>query len=198
MENNKIHWTMRGGNKGEIHFEGFTPEEIEKMEGFLLGHYWATVEEGRLKVSFTKKELPTPADDVEMMPFWRKAENQEAAMQTVLFDVDTQIENLVSPHFLIQSLCGYGYTPESYKNNAERLESYGFECMRSRRGIDGRFWEIWYLPGLWASKGELKEYLIRNGNREGTTKDAIYWLCKTVKFGTLDVSVQRAAMCIND
>lgn len=194
----RIHWTSRSGS-GELKLEGFTHREMDQIEGWLKGCYWATVENGRLHVCATRNEVPGPVDDIEMLPFWRKFEDRTATMQTSLFDVDMNIEKAISPHFLIQHLCGYGYTPEKYIENAKILESYGFECMRSKRGTDGKFWEIWFLPGLYAAKGAFEEYLKReqHSSGTGTVKDAINFLCKTVRFGTLDVSVQRAAACIN-
>jgi hypothetical protein len=99
------------------------------------------------------------------------------------------------PSIIIQHLCGYHYTPENYKRQAEYLESLGFECLRSRRGADARYHELWLLSGLWSAKGGLKESL-GNGGSYGNKElnKAVKFLCRNASFGTLDVSFQRAAM----
>ena len=97
------------------------------------------------------------------------------------------------------NLCGYGYSPESYRANAERLESYGFQCLRSRRGPDACYWEIWYLPGLWSAQGNLKEVLDaqKEQREKDLTKEAVSFLCHAVSFGTPNVTIQRAAMVLD-
>lgn len=52
-------------------------------------------------------------------------------------------------------MCGYGYTKDRYKVEVGKLESWGFECCRSRRGDNGKFWELWFLPYLRAAEGDL-------------------------------------------
>ena len=43
-----------------------------------------------------------------------------------------------------------------YDRRAESLARAGFDCMRSRRGLDGRIWEHWYLSGRWAARGPIE------------------------------------------
>jgi hypothetical protein len=105
---------------------------------------------------------------------------------------------LQSPSFMISHLCGHYYTKEGYKREADKLESYGFSCMRSRRGENGRFWENWYLPGVWCAKGDLAEKLkpIKDSNEK--TQEAIRFLMRNVSFGSMDMTQQRAAMVTPD
>jgi hypothetical protein len=143
---------------------------------------------------------------MEMLPFWRRYEERQGVMQELIFDPDTRHD---SPSFMVKHLCGYHYTHKGYLRNAQILESYGFVCMRSPRGNDGRFWETWYLPGAWAAKGKLKR-MVENKQHEGDkkqdhavkkkdeTKRVISFLCSNVSFGQLDVVVQRAAMIMDD
>lgn len=171
-------------------------EEVENLQGMVYNHFWVTVTDGRLEVVRRREELPGPAEDEEMLPFWRRA--TPGTQQVQLFEVDIPKHSF--PSIIIQSLCGYAYTPENYKYTAELLESYGFVCLRSRRGEDSKYWEMWFLCGLWSAKGGLKEFLEMASSESDKKKleATIKFLCKNVQFGTLDVSWQRAAMTIPD
>lgn len=193
----KIRVVLKGGSQGKFYLEGLTPEEIENMEGILHNHFYVTVNhKGRLETIRRKELVPRPAEDEEMLPFWRR--QKPVAVQLELFR--TESFEHYSPSIIISSLCGYNYTPEFYKKTAEQLESYGFECMRSRRGNDGKFGEIWVLSGPWAAKGELGEVVRKNQSRKSKKKKkdelkiVIRFLCNKVSFGSLDVMIQKAAM----
>jgi hypothetical protein len=94
----------------------------------------------------------------------------------------------------IEHLCAYDYSPENYRHQAEILESFGFDCLRSRRGPDGRYMEMWHLSGMWSAKGRLKGTLHGITDPAKQADEAISFLCKNVVFGSLDISWQRAAM----
>ncbi len=187
---------------GVVRVEGLSRDSEERMMASLrAGAYWIRVVDGKLEFVPIWKELPGPTEDVEMMPFWRLPTKEEKVSVPKLFDLEPLPPNS-SPSISIQSLCGYNYSEENYRANAARLESFGFHCLRSRRGSNAQFWEIWYLPGLWSAKGELKDFV--DSERERGKKDeprltqaVIDFLCRNVSFGTLDVSVQRAAMVID-
>jgi len=182
-----------GGRDGEVGFVGFTPEEIEKMQGTAHGYSWMRIKDGIPEFSPSYKPLPAPTDDLDMMPFWSPA-GRDVSVQLELVSFG-EFEGH-SPSIIIQYLCGYYFTPENYRTNAGLLESYGFECLRSRRGVDGKYSELWRLPGFWAARGGLKEILPTDHYREPkkVLDQAISFLCRTVSFGSLDVVVQRAAM----
>jgi hypothetical protein len=188
---------------GEVTFGGIPEELVDKVEGVSYGQYWMTVSDGSLVFKRTREKLPDPAADEEMLPFWRRRSDTESHLQEVLFDKECIGHS--SPSIYIGSLCGYDYTPEDYRENASRLESYGFVCMRSQRGDDGKFWETWFLP-LFLAQGALKETLEAIPQKSGedpsekrrTSLDrAVSFLCRSVSFGTLDVVVQRAAAVID-
>ncbi|EKE24912.1 MAG: hypothetical protein ACD_5C00358G0003 [uncultured bacterium] len=171
------------------------PEEVERFEGAINDHLWVSAKSGRLEVVAKKKDLPKPTEDEEMLPFWRR--QMPGSYQLELFKV--AVPKYFSPSIIIQHLCGYNYTPENYKRTAELLEGYGFECLRSRRGNDAKYSEIWLLSGLWSAKGKLKEILQGSDSSSKKNLDkAIEFLCRNVQFGTLDVSFQRAAMTVPD
>ncbi len=184
-----------GKNHSWVTIEGLTEEEERGIIAVVNGHWWTSVNsEGRLKFFATREELPGPAEDEEMMPYWRHPILGEGVLQHHLFDSDA-LSYSISPSIVVQHLCGYYYTPENYRKQVKKLESYGFECLRSRRGDDGRFWEIWFLSGLWAAKGDLKVALA--GNEAKDVEKVVRFLCTHASFGTLDVVVQRAAMQID-
>ncbi len=191
----EIRVTSHGGSEGQISLTGFQPNELEKMLAAMSGAYWIRVdsEKGRLITIPKYEATPTPVSDEEMLPFWRKHSDVK---QIHLFDdYEFSKEKGHSPSISIQSLCGYYYTKENYKRTAENLERWGFECLRSRRGEDGKFWEVWFLPGLWHAKEELKmsiESEKRKGKDELST--ALEFLRNNSSFGTLDVSSQRMCM----
>ncbi|OGI90408.1 hypothetical protein A2911_00245 [Candidatus Nomurabacteria bacterium RIFCSPLOWO2_01_FULL_40_15] len=198
--------TSRRGGVGEVTLSGIPEDLLEKVEGTTFGQYWMTIKDGKLVFSPTREPLPDPVADEEMLPFWRRYDERPGHLQEMLFDLERQIG---SPSFIVSSLCGYHYTPEDYRRNAELLMSYGFVCMRSQRGADGKYWEQWHLSGAWAAKGELKETIEawrrtgdKNRDLAKQTKDEIRkiisFLCRNVSFGSLDVVVQRAAMILDD
>ena len=176
-----------------------TEKEKEYLEGMVNNNFWVTVTDGRLEMIPRREELPPPAKDETMMPFWMP-ENPPKGKQVKLFEVDVHENSGPSIH--IQHLCGYYFTPENYKIQAELLESYGFSCLRSRRGTDGLFDEVWLLSSLWSAEGELKEVLtypedLRSNDKKGIDA-AVSFLCRKTSFGTLDIAFQRASMPIPD
>ncbi|MEO5646371.1 MAG: hypothetical protein ABIO57_01205 [Candidatus Paceibacterota bacterium] len=192
-EEEKIRVTSHGGSEGRICIEGFSPENMERMLAAMTsGAYFVKVEKGKFIAIPIWEELPKPTEDIVMTPFWRK---HTEALQPEMFDeYEHSPEKGCSPSISISSLCGYHYSEENYKYNAEQLESFGFICMRSRRGIDAKFWEIWHLPGLWSAKGILGANIQSGKDNNEKLLIALEFLRHKVSFGTLDVSNQRLAM----
>lgn len=194
----------QGETTTSLTLSGIPKDQQERVEGVTFGQHWMTVRDGQLVFSPTREPLPSPIEDTEMLPFWRRHDERQGLLKEMVFDPEERYD---SPSFMVKHLCGYHYTPESYQTNAKLLESYGFVCMRSPRGNDGRFWETWYLPGAWAAKGELKRMVDKkqreddkkqdpNAERRDETKKVVSFLCRNVSFGQLDIVVQRAAMVI--
>ncbi len=186
---------------GEIGLRGLADGEIEKIQSMVNGNAWLKVVEGRIETCPTRQPLPSPAEDTEMIPFWRHPLPEEKPVQMKLFKSPYGSEldwPPFSPSIIISHLCGYYYTPEKYIQQAKQLESFGFECLRSRRGEDGKYWETWLLPSFWMAKGDLKEHLDAIKDEKEKLDKAVSFLCRHASFGTLDVMVQRAAMTIDD
>ncbi|MEI7620610.1 MAG: hypothetical protein WCJ57_03520 [Candidatus Falkowbacteria bacterium] len=193
--NDKVKISSYGN--GGITIIGLSPESLDRlMASISSGAYYIRCHEGKLISVPIWKELPEPTDDEKMLPFWRKATNEETA-QTILFD-EFIFENqqVSSPAITIQSLCGYNYSPENYKFYAEKLKSYGFECLRSRRGNDAKFWELWSLPALCFAKGDLADHIKMSQNDTEKLNFALNFLKNKIAFGSLNVSTQRLAQII--
>lgn len=197
----KVRLASYGAN--EVRLEGLTKEEVEVVQGSLHGCQWIRVIQGRVENIPVWKPPPLPAEDADLRPFWPQPKTGRPLVQNELFDPQ-ELKQLFSCSISIQALCGYFFTPENYKIQSEKLVDWGFICLRSPRGEDGRYWEIWYLPGLWCTKGALAEAVAcrcaeeKKDDERTKLKRALEFLRRNVTFGTLDVSVQRMAMSVPD
>lgn len=199
MQENEGKVRLSGYSKTSVTLGGLKDDESDLIQAAVHGHQWVTVKEGRLSAVPAHNPLPDPVEDPEMLPFWRKRQPGSAEMQEVLLDTD-ELRDHSSPSIYISSLCGYFYTPERYKDEANRLQDWGFVSMRSQRGTDGRYWEVWYLCGIWAAKNELKE-AIETGKKQtnkAKLERALDFLRRSSAFGSLDVSIQKLAMPVPD
>jgi hypothetical protein len=199
-------------SKESVTISGLDQKTSELLSGTVSGTQWFRVQDGVAEFRSTLEPLPNPVIDEAMLPFWK--ENRQKSVQPELFDVvfdELCPDALYFPHITISGLCGYNYSKENYERESKKLLSYGFIQMRSKRGNDGKFWEFWYLSGLWAVKGELKDVVDRITVKARTWNDSygrrkdkecfdtvLEFLRKNVQFGSLDVSVQRMAMVIDD
>lgn len=201
----RIRISMTDQTGGRLTLSGIPESAFETIEGVLNGQQWMMVEKGQPRFWPAREPLPDPIKDDEMLPYWQHDTQRQYTLRGVTFDEERRYD---TPSFMVSHLCGYNYTPERYREQAELLASYGFVCMRSRRGADGRFWETWYLPGAWAAAGALEECVeglkalppiedhAERSRRE--TDTVVTFLCRNASFGSLDVVVQRAAMALDD
>jgi len=58
------------------------------------------------------------------------------------------------PSCFVQHI-GAGLRDTAYARSYARMVSVGFILLRSPRGLDNKYWEVWYLPGMFFLKGEL-------------------------------------------
>lgn len=196
---------------GKITVDGLTDEDIKRIRAAGHGLSWVMVKDGKLLTHSALLPPPDPIHDDEMLPFWSRptAEEKENLEKFEFEKLDPRF--YCGRQITIQHLCGYSYTKENYRREAFKLESYGFSQMRSQRGIDGGFWEVWFLPGLYSAKGDLhhvieeaksKKKLVTSADGSQQENDgfaeAIEFLRTHVQFGTLEVSVQRLVMLMDD
>jgi hypothetical protein len=184
---------------------GLLSEEVDTLRASMLaGHHWVRRNsEGRLESVPSYEKLPGPITDEKMLPYWRRATDAEMSQENLFgfegcAEADLQSH---SPSIFISGLCGYDYTEERYKHQAQILTDWGFVCMRSQRsGNSGQYWETWYFPGSYAAKGRLREAIDNSSakNEAEKIKVIVEFLRTNARFGSLDVSVQRLAMVIAD
>ena len=196
----------RNVSKGEMTISGLSSQDMEKIEGVINGNFWMIGGEEGLTFVSRHQKLPDPIVDQEIYPCWRpvRADCGEG-VQYEMFAFDSNA-SLFSAGIAIESLCGHYYTPEKYKEAAEKLTRWGFACLRSHRDDNGYYHEIWYLPFLEGAREEFKEAIALE-RTNALSEDlynktrlemAISFLRKNARFGSLDVSVQRAAMAMPD
>ena len=188
-----------------IKLKGMTQEEVDQFLCAIREHSWFKIEDGRLRTRPCCVSIPDPAQDEEILPFWPQLSHhqpQDEYFEKVFREMSDDV--IYQPHITIQSLCGRNRTPENYVREAEKLKSYGFVQLRSKRGEDGDYWEIWYLPGVWHVKGDLKRVVDNITAKAKTWEDphgrrkdqecfkAVYeFLRRNASFGVLDVSIKR-------
>lgn len=212
MKNISIASKCYSQGENSITIANLTESEMNELLAAFRGLSWFGVEDGRLKTSPCHLALPHATEDEEMLPFWRQFSHNQ--LQNELFEKmfdEVAADVICMPHFTIQSLCGYGYSPENYVRESEKLTNWGFIQLRSRRGEDGSYWEHWHLPGVWFAKGDLKELVDSitiaastwedpSGRRKDKEcfKAVLEFLRRNASFGTLDVSVQRLCQVYED
>jgi len=148
----------------QIEFE--EGEDGTAVEAALLGHKWVRQNhDGELEVS--EAAVPPKLSDPEI-------DNHFTSDQVVLRLAPTK--EPYEPAFYVQHICGYG--GHNYQERAGALRMRGFSCLRSKRGVDGRFWEVWYLSGRWAAEYDL---------RGKSTEEIKNWL---LSFGSGQFSIE--------
>lgn len=169
--------------------------QIEQIQGVVLGHAWFTVEKDVPVFQSKHRPLPEVKPDLHIEPYF-------GAGQRWVPREFSKAEHAWSPHFDLAHL-GAGYDgpdrpQDVYEREARKVESWGFYCLRSRRGPGGRYWEIWRLNGYWSAENELARFCKQTEKLscEDRIRAVVDWLCRNVRFGTLDVSIQRAALTI--
>lgn len=177
-------------SKTAITLEG-TEEEIEAVHAMLAGTKYLHQDSDAVVGLDKFNPLPAPIDDPALKEHWQTLDK---IGNWGLWSSKEPISYLTSPAICIQHLCGYYYSEANYKKAVTQLESFGFHCLRSRRKSSGRFWEIWYLPGLWAAEGQLRKHIGKDTAGQENLEKAVAFLCQHVSFGTLDATTQRAAM----
>lgn len=191
----------RQGDKHTITLEG-TEAEIDALQAMLMGACWVSADQdGKAMREERFRRLPDPVDDPIIPEAWQLLDVMRE--QPFKYNVANHIppsEGIHGPSFYLQHLNPFGYTPGRYKAQVRLAQRCGFECLRSRRGNDGKFWEVWYLPGEWRAQNELREFIgslpqNMTWNQKGSA--VVDWLCKNVDFGTLDMAIQRAAAVID-
>jgi hypothetical protein len=138
-----------------IEIDDLSEEDKDKFLGMVNGMWWVRGQEG-VPVFFPAfKRVPNPIEDPRMNEFWPQRDEKTPKYSQIRVR-DYEEYKSGSPSITIQSLCGYDFTPEKYAKEVTKLRSYGFSCLRSPRSRDGKYYEHWYLSGLWSAQGNLE------------------------------------------
>lgn len=208
MNRIRISGTVRRGDDCGLEIVGLTQREADQLESMVRGLSWVGISNERL-VSISRHEpLPNPVADVSMAPFWSGV---PMSTQCELVPKEHEPFSARSLDYAHYTIMGVGAATGDYQLNSEKLLTFGFKQMRSRRGRDGGYWELWYLPGVWAAEGSLKTAVDEAKANKVTWSDpngeAAYKKCHAavleflrtnVDFGSLEVSIQRYALCSGD
>jgi hypothetical protein len=190
---NEVKGTVRVGSHGRenITIEGLSKDDFEKVMGSIeCGAHWIRVKDRRLEAIAFHAELPKPADDVELRPFWPDPKVSKQGRQLKLFD-DGEKHDYSYASITLDAFCPFNRDTDFYARAAEQAESYGFVCLRSRRGKDGRFWEIWYLPSLSSAQGNLADHIAKVKNPKQKMEKALFYIMDMLPVGAVTASGQR-------
>jgi len=191
------------GTDGRVEFKNLTAQECAALESFMQGGSYLRVIDGRLHAFHAWEPLPGPEEDPLLAPHWKAGEVKQ-------FGGVPMGEGWHSPGITITAL-GAGIPGDSASDAARRAENQrrvmacGFECLRSRRGDGGRYWEQWVLHGLWSAQGPLKAHLeqwhkTHQPHWHRDVEEAARFLAVDLQiaFGSLDVTIQRWALTCDD
>jgi len=134
---------------------GGNASEIAAIEAAMNGLYWVSVNP-RGRVIKTKhydgpiEKEPVVEPDPDLFEYWPDRVRGEYVLRHVPPD-KTEASGEASTSLYVQHIAGYGGR-NRYERNQRLLQAAGFHCLRSKRGEDGRYWEIWYLPYLSAAE----------------------------------------------
>lgn len=193
----------KANQTAEITLKG-TMTEINDVRRMMAGEVYLYSEHSEYdnRLSFQShprfQPLPDPVTDPIIAPHWSMQYDRPHKVQE--FPSTLKADGHFSASYNVSHLCGYHWSPDQYEKAAKKLESFGFECLRSKRGRDGKYWEVWHLPGLFMAKGALKEFESEVRGKEWDIEARLVarFIADRVSFGSLDVSVQRMAMVIDD
>jgi hypothetical protein len=194
----RITGTSRGkGLDGQVTIGGLTSAEVDAIAAMTIGTRFVTMRDGRVHAWNVHEQPPSPVVDPVVGPHWEKAPTGEAKLGAWPTG-----DGWHSPSIYVQH-------PQS-QLAIERLESYGAECLRSRRSDEGQYWEVWMLHA-WRLKGALKSHIDKlddEAKAKSESKKGLDWLAKSLAIGqfiagsctvgTIDIVIQRWALSFDD
>lgn len=62
------------------------------------------------------------------------------------------------PSFYVQGISAYSSEKHVYEYRSGQLKAAGFERLRSEKGDNGKYWELWYLSSRWSAKGQIDKF----------------------------------------
>jgi hypothetical protein len=171
--------------------------ELGAFRAFETGASYLRVIEGRLHAYHAWEQLPDANADPLTVAHWGGTGVKE-------FGGLPKNEGWHSPGIIATGIgAGCGKDTGCQKRSQDILTECGFVCLRSPRGLDGKYWEQWVLHFMGAAKGPLKEHIDkwRNDNPKATNwfteaEEACRYISRDlhVHYGSLDITIQRWAL----
>lgn len=184
-----IHIGTKSGRDGKVSSLSIdsNDEDLTPFGAALRGHVWLRInEKGELETS-PAHTVPPVVYDEDVDPIW---DGKAKTIRLIPPRRDSYDRSIY-----VQSISGYsGKYLYHYMNHDKILKATvmyfnGFEPLRSQRGDDGLIWEIWYLPGVWSAKGELKDR---------DEKYILKWLHEVIRPGTVTFSGESWGLSVED
>jgi hypothetical protein len=192
-----------------VTLKNLTHAEFEAVTAFLLGKSYIRCVDGRLEAHEAHRPLPGPTDDPVLAPHWRPGTVKE-------FGGPPAGEGWHHPGIILTAL-GAGVQMSDFmaadrlKRDMENLLDCGFECLRSRPDRDGKRWEQWVLHSPTFARGKLKAHLEEwrkqhprtdapGNNWHAEAEEICRYLTRDLQiaYGSLDITIQRWALCCDD
>lgn len=196
----KIKWVFKS-SEGRVDIAGMTPKEVEAVESFIVGSSYIRCVNGRLHAYHAWEPLPDAEADPICGPHWGTDGT------TKEFGGLGDEKGWNSPGITITGLGAgientYGDAAESRKRNQKRVQDCGFVCLRSPRSKDGQYWEQWVLHSLFFAKGPLREHVdkLKELDWKQQAEAACRFIAQDlgIRFGSMDITIQRWALCCPD
>lgn len=189
----------KNGDSSSITIGNLTPKELEALQQFIFGTSYICCQGGRVHAWHAFEDLPPPQRDPILSECWNPPPDGETKVGGM-----PKGKGIHSPGLVIRSAGAcYGSDSKEPQRSYQLLESFGFVCMRSPRGDDGRYWEQWVLHGLWQAKGQLGDWYQRwrADNKDASDFGPKWFECaeeackfinsQGVRYGSLDIVIQR-------
>lgn len=162
-----------------ITLEAGEGEDLADFETMLGSHKWIRQNEYEELESAPAHIDPPILFDKDIDPIWH---GKPATIRQLREAEKKDINVYTHRSFYVQHIAGYD--GDRFRK-AQKLVLCGFSVLRSKRGINGKCWEIWYLPGAWAAEGEL---------RNKSEDKILDWLIHEIRLGTIDLSGQSLGL----
>lgn len=189
----KIRLGSYGSDRGGecfVTLQGLTKAEGEWFRRMMSEDAFIGMHDGRMQVYQKHEDLPSPADDPVVFDSFKPGGHVEHVIAGDPGDIRFRSIWLHA--------VGCGCDNKEAIRQRRQVEEWGFECMRSRRGESGKYWEVWMLYGITGAQGLLKKAI-------DDMKDAgvdfkvmgdklVHWIAHRCRFGSIDITCQRLAV----
>lgn len=166
-----------------ITIEADKKENLAEFEAMLRSHKWIRQNKyGELETAPAHRDPPLLYDQP-IDPIW---DGKPASIRQLCKAEEKHKDVFTHRSFYVQHIAGYS---GNFNERAQRMFINGFVPLRSKRSNkDGKCWEIWYLPGAWSAKGELR----------GKTEEQIKsWVLQEIGPGTVQLSGESWGLCVD-